>query len=256
MPKIYEVGGCIRDSFLGIESKDIDYVYVSDNLEKTVETGFVEMKSYLVENNYRIFLETPDCFTIRAKFPDDHKNFPLVADFVMARKEISYIENTRKPVLELGTLEDDLIRRDFTVNAMAKDISVVSETNDGIIDLFNGKRDLENRVLRTPIDPKITMLDDPLRVIRAIRFSVTKGFLIDINLLMEMKNRKVLDKLFNVVSTERIRSELEKAFKVDTVETILTLQKVFSTSDLRKLFSENSDGVKVWLLPTFKKTKN
>lgn len=245
--KIYEVGGCIRDSFLGIESKDIDFVYVLDNLNQTVEAGFDDMKSYLIKNNYKIFLETPDCFTIRAKFPENHKHFPLVADFVMARKEISYTENTRKPILELGTLRDDLIRRDFTVNAMAKDI------NGNIIDLFNGKKDLENMVLRTPTDPKITMLDDPLRVIRAIRFSVTKGFKIDTNLLMEMKNRKVLDKLFDVVSPERIRSELEKAFKVDTIETILTLQLVFSVDDLKKMFSETNGG-KMWLLPTFKKS--
>jgi poly(A) polymerase len=247
--KIYEVGGCIRDSFLGIESKDIDFVYVLENLEQTVEAGFADMKEYLLDNNYRIFLETPDCFTIRAKFPKDHKNFPLVADFVMARKEISYIENTRKPVLELGTLEDDLIRRDFTVNAMAKDI------DGNIIDLFGGQIDLKKMILRTPIDPKITMLDDPLRVIRAIRFSVTKKFKIDIELLLAMSDRKVLDKLFNVVSFERIRSELEKAFKVDVVETWLTLQKVFSTDDLRKMFSENENGIKIWLLPTMKSTK-
>jgi tRNA nucleotidyltransferase/poly(A) polymerase len=109
-------------------------------------------------------------FTIRAKFPADHKFAKLDADFVMARKEVGYVEGTRRPILELGTLEDDLIRRDFTVNAMAED-------EDGnLIDLFNGQIDLQRMVLITPKAPKITFDEDPLRIIRAIRFSITKGF--------------------------------------------------------------------------------
>ena len=119
MPKLFKVGGCVRDSFLGIDSKDIDFTFVLDNLEQTVEQGFSDMETWMTERGFQIFLSTPDMFTIRAKFPKGDPNEGLVADFVMARKEIGYKPGTRQPILVLGTLEDDLIRRDFTLNAMA-----------------------------------------------------------------------------------------------------------------------------------------
>ena len=123
MFKFYEVGGCVRDEILGLKSKDIDYVAVpSDDLLKDVSsahTMFGILEGYLKEEGFELFLVTPDCFTIRAKFPKNHK-YQGVADFVMARKEIGYVEGTRTPIVVPGTLKDDLERRDFTVNAMAK----------------------------------------------------------------------------------------------------------------------------------------
>ena len=136
MPQIFKVGGCVRDEIIGVDSKDIDFTFVLDNTNLTVEEGFQKMTEWMEAEGYKIFLSTPDCFTIRARFPENSINKGMVADFVMARKEVGYKPGTRQPILEIGTLEDDLIRRDFTLNAMAED-------DDGnLIDLFGGVMDL------------------------------------------------------------------------------------------------------------------
>jgi tRNA nucleotidyltransferase/poly(A) polymerase len=194
MPKIFKVGGCIRDSFLGIDSKDIDFTFVLDNTDRSVEEGFQIMTQYMEHKEFTIFLSTPEMFTIRAKFPKGDPNEGLVADFVLARKEIGYKPGTRQPILELGTIEDDLKRRDFTLNAMAID-------EDGnLIDLFDGKNDLDAKILRTPLDPRITMMDDPLRILRALRFSITKGFEIHPTIWNAMRQDEILEKLKVTVS--------------------------------------------------------
>ena len=140
MFKFYEVGGKVRDEILGLASKDVDYVAVpGDDLLKDIEsahTMFNILEGYLKEEGFEIFLVTTDCFTIRAKFPKNHK-YEGVADFVMARKEIGYIPGTRQPMVVPGTLYDDLERRDFTLNALAKD------ENGDIIDFFDGLKHLE-----------------------------------------------------------------------------------------------------------------
>jgi len=245
-PKLYRVGGCIRDGILGISSKDIDFTFVMDDLNKTVEEGFAFMETWMTERGFEIFLSTPKMFTIRAKFPKGDKNEGLVADFVMARKEVGYIENTRHPILVLGTLEDDLIRRDFTLNALAK-------AEDGtIIDLFNGIGDLKNGrgVLRTPLPAKQTMMDDPLRILRALRFSITKGFMIHDDIWAAMRQEEILEKLGNTVSGERIREEVIKMMKHDTIGTIELLSTVDSMIPgfLKLVF-----GNGMWLKPTFEK---
>jgi tRNA nucleotidyltransferase/poly(A) polymerase len=242
MPQIYEVGGCIRDKILGVHSKDIDFTFVLDNLNRTVEDGFEIMTSWLEHKGFKIFLSTPDCFTIRAKFPKDHQHAGLVADFVMARKEIGYIPGTRKPILELGTLEDDLLRRDFTLNAMAED-------EDGnLIDLFGGLKDLKDGMLRTPLDPMITMMDDPLRILRALRFSITKGFTIDLDIWSAMLQPEILEKLKLTVSSERIRDEVFKMMKHDTPKTLRLLTQVdieFMPGFIDLIFTKG-----LWLKPT------
>ena len=214
MPKIYRCGGCVRDLLLGVDSKDIDFTFVLDDTSKTVEEGFEEMTQWMTERGFQIFLSTPDCFTIRAKFPKGDKNEGLVADFVMARKEVGYIEGTRRPILVLGTLEDDLIRRDFTLNALAMDDAGT------IIDLFDGQTDLRKGILRTPLDAKMTMMDDPLRILRALRFSITKGFSIHHTIFDAMKQTFILEKLEKTVSGQRIREELFKMMKFDTPKTL------------------------------------
>lgn len=242
MPRIFKVGGCIRDKILGIDSKDIDFTFVVDDLTQTTDEGFSIMSNYMKDKGFEIFLSTPDCFTIRAKFPKGDKNEKLVADFVMARKEIGYIEGTRRPILALGTLEDDLVRRDFTLNAMAED-------DDGnLIDLFNGKADLEKRILRTPLTAEQTMMDDPLRFLRALRFSVTKGFEIHLDIISAMTQPEILEKLNSVVSSERIREEMLKMMKADTIKSIKLLTEIEKTIPgfMKIVFS---DGL--WLKPTF-----
>lgn len=246
MPKIFEVGGCIRDGFLGLKSKDIDFTFVLDNLDKTVQEGLEEMDKFLVDNGFEIFLRTPEMFTICAKFPKDHVNAGLVADFVMARKEVGLIEGTRRQELVLGTLEDDLRRRDFTCNAIAKSIS------GELIDPFNGRDAINARLLDTPTDPMITFMDDPLRMLRAIRFRITKGFAIAPRVVEAMKQPELIERLKDTVSSERIREELKKAFQHDTLKTLRVLSSV--DENLPGFLDACFDsGLR--LEPTFKKVK-
>lgn len=244
MSQIYKVGGCVRDKLLGVDSKDIDFTFVLDDLNMSVDDGFVKMYKWLSDEGFQIFLSTPEMFTIRAKFPLNHIYTGLVADFVMARKEIGYTEGTRRPVLELGTLEDDLIRRDFTLNAMAEDI------DGNIIDLFDGQWALENRLLITPRDARITMLDDPLRLLRAFRFSITKGFTISPRVWETCFMDSVVDKLEQVVSGERIREEVFKMFKHDTIK---TLDLIGEINRINPRIVEIMFGKGMWLKPTFEK---
>ncbi len=239
MFKFYEVGGKVRDEILGLQSKDVDYVAVpNDTLlgrYKTAHEMFVVLETYLTNEKFEIFLSTPDCFTVRAKFPKDHK-YQGVADFVMARKEIGYVEGTRTPIVVPGTLKDDLERRDFTVNAMAKG-------DDGeIIDLFGGMKDLDKMVLTTPLPTKQTFDDDPLRILRAIRFAITKGF--SLRHLDYYINNYDYENKMKVVSSERIREELYKCFKHDTMDTLDTLNDY---PRLKRYIFENK---LMWLKPT------
>ena len=238
--KIFEVGGCVRNELLGLESKDIDFTVVLDDTSLSVDEGWDKMLKWLRSEGFELFLETKDCFTVRGKFPKGHKNEGLVGDFVMSRKEVGVIPGTRKPILELGTLEDDLMRRDFTVNSLCKD-------EDGkIIDLFEGVYDLRTKVLRTPLDPMITLLDDPLRMLRGLRFSITKGFIIDSELWDSMLDPRVLDKLKEVVSHERMREEITKMMKHDTIKSLKLLNKIPGLMEV--VFSNG-----MWLMPTTKK---
>jgi tRNA nucleotidyltransferase/poly(A) polymerase len=194
------------------------------------------LEQYLKDEKFEIFLVTPDCFTIRAKFPKDHK-YSGVADFVMARKEVGYVPGTRTPIVKPGTLYDDLERRDATLNALAKD-------EDGtIIDYFNGLTHLKYGILRTPLDPIKTFDDDPLRVIRFIRFSITKGFTIPDDISDVIRGYDYESKM-GVVSSERIREELLKCFKFHTLKTLRTLNEY---SGLRNYVFKNN---LLWLKPT------
>ena len=244
MPQIYEVGGCVRDEIIGVHTNDIDFTFVLDNTDQTVDEGWEEMLTHLKTEGFKIFLETKDCFTVRAKFPKGHVNEGLVADFVMARKEVGYILGTRKPILELGTLEDDLRRRDFTLNALAKDL-------DGtIVDLFEGRKHLEEGILVTPLNPIKTFFDDPLRMIRALRFSITKGFEIDSEVWDAMFEPGLIEHLKNVVSKERIQGEVSKMMKHDTVSTLRLLAKI---DKIEPKLLEVMFGGDIWLLPSTKK---
>lgn len=244
MFKFYEVGGAVRDEIMGIKSKDIDYVAVANDelLYKTTSPNeiFYVLKNYLEKANYHIWLETEDCFTIRAKFPDDHKNAGLTADFVLARKEVGYYPGTRRPMIVAGTLHDDLLRRDFTVNAIAKD-------EDGkIIDPFNGVMAIKSGYLQTPLPTIQTFNDDPLRILRAIRFKITKRFMFHPDIHNTITSYDY-DKLMPVVSEERIREELHKAFKHDSLLTMGVL------CDFPKLARYIFDNTKLWLKPTNEK---
>jgi tRNA nucleotidyltransferase/poly(A) polymerase len=236
----YEVGGKVRDEILGLTSKDVDYVAVPTqsllDLYTEAEDMFTVLSYFLRSEKFEIFLETPSCFTIRARFPEGHR-YQGVADFVMARKEVGYISGTRTPIVKPGTLYDDLERRDFTLNALAKD-------GDGnIIDYFKGLEDLKRGYLRTPLPCTDTFDDDPLRILRAIRFCITKGFWIGPAMDGVMQDYDYESKM-GVVSTERIREELFKCFKHDTIKTLKTLHEYPALRNY--IFKDNT----LWLKPT------
>lgn len=233
MAKIYFVGGCVRDKIMKFNPKDIDYVFVDDN-SNDINESYNNMIQYLKNNNYKIFLESKNCYTVRCKKD-------TVVDFVLARKDIEYDKDTRIPKCIPATLYEDLQRRDFTVNSMAED------ENGNIYDYFNGREDIKNKILRTPVNPYKSFSDDPLRLIRAIRFKITKGF----NFCEELQNAFDDDILWNkmkiTVSDERIRDELLKCFEYDTIQT-LEFIKTLNLNKIQFLFGE-----RLWLKPTFEK---
>ena len=236
MINIYEVGGSVRDRLLGLESKDKDFVVVFDDISIGIDKAWNNLIYYLKNQGYEIFLETKSCYTIRARFPENHQHKGLVADFVIARKDIQYNLENRKPNIELGTIKDDILRRDFCCNALYID------ENNKIIDLTGkGFSDIENKILRTPLEVNKTLLDDPLRIFRAIRFAIIKGFSLNFDLVEAILDN---DFNFNMISTERVREELYKCFKHDTLKTLAYLE------GFPKVKEYAFANQKLWLKPT------
>lgn len=188
---VYVVGGYVRDIFLGRLSGDIDFVVVGDGVE--VASRFAStLKGHHKVNIFRNFgTAMVNC--------DDYQ-----LEFVGARRE-SYRPESRKPEVENGTLEDDQKRRDFTINALA--ISLNEKDYGTLIDPFSGLNDLENKLIRTPLEPDITFSDDPLRMMRAIRFAAQLGFSIVPETMTSIRNNR---ERIRIVSGERISEELNK----------------------------------------------
>ena len=226
--KMFQVGGCIRDELLGLKSKDVDFTVVLEDQEfnspACEEWGpFEYMASDLRARGFEIFLETPEYLTIRARFPRDNPEYDkykgLTADFVLARKEGEYTDGRRPDVVVPGTLLDDQRRRDFTMNSIAKD-------EDGtLIDPFGGVEDIESKFIRAVGDPHVRLREDALRAVRALRFSVTKGFFIDGELGFAMETKTVLDSIEHKISDERIQQELSKMFRFDTIKSLIKLHQ-------------------------------
>lgn len=201
-----EVGGAVRDRFLGLNSKDVDFVAVPTKQFDTADDAFNALVEHLKETGFKVFLETPQFFTVRAQVPVWEFNLrerTNVADFVLARKD-----GPSSDFILPGTLMDDLERRDFTINAMA----IMGEE---LIDPFGGREDLQNKLLRFVGNPRDRIREDGLRVMRALRFSVTKGFDIDAD-TWDAVNSAFGAAMLRKVSIERVREELEKMFKADT----------------------------------------
>lgn len=242
--KMYLVGGAVRDRLLGLPVKDFDYtVVVNPEVVNSIEEAYTFMADHLRDLGFTIFLETPEYLTIRAKFPKGHENAKITADFVLARHEGPYSDGRRPDWVVPGTLEDDLSRRDFSVNAMAED-------EDGtIIDLFGGQEDLKLRRLRAVGDPLQRLKEDALRAFRAVRFAITKGFWIDDELAHAMRMVSVHDALSDNISADRIRDELHRCFEFDSVKTITYMVHHFPGY----LSIMRDKGI--WLEPTMKGRK-
>ena len=193
----YVIGGFVRDYLLGREfKKDIDIVAIGSGIELALKVSEMLPKKPKVQ----VFKTYG---TAMLRFEDTE------IEFVGARKE-SYHFESRNPVVENGTLEDDQNRRDFTINALA--ISLNKKNFGDLLDPFNGLVDLKNRTIKTPLDPNITFSDDPLRMLRGIRFANQLKFKIEENSLQSISKNK--DRI-NIITGERIVDELNKILSTD-----------------------------------------
>ena len=191
----YVVGGYVRDIFLERPSNDIDVVVVGSGIVVAQELKrMLGRKAHLsVFKNFG---------TAQVKY--HQKGEEIEVEFVGARKE-SYSHDSRKPIVEDGTLEDDQNRRDFTINAMA--ICLNKDRFGELVDPFNGLADLEDGIIATPLEPDITFSDDPLRMMRCIRFATQLNFQIEDETFIALE--RMADRI-KIVSGERIKDELNK----------------------------------------------
>lgn len=230
--KIYEVGGSIRDEYLGIISHDRDYAVVANS--------YSEMRDY-VSKTGKIYLEKPEFLTIRCQMPGLGD-----CDFVLARKDGAYSDARHPDTVEPGTILDDLARRDFTMNAIARDI----ETGE-IIDPYNGIKHIRERMIHCvgnnsqAANTKHRMSEDGLRMIRALRFSTTKNMPIDRSIMEFLKDGTNFY-LLAKVSDDRIKDEINKmwahnpysafsdmAYYKDLFECIFYTKKVWMQATLK-----------------------
>jgi len=225
--KLYKVGGCVRDKFLGVQSKDIDYAVEAPSYEA--------MRDYVAERG-TIFLEKPEYLTIRGKINNED------VDFVLCRKDGSYSDGRRPDSVEAGTIYDDLARRDFTMNAIAED-------EDGnLIDPYDGLSDIAGKTIKCVGKTEDRFNEDALRMLRAFRFAITKGFSLDVEIADYFSYWDELDKLISV-SQERIREELQKCFEFNTLKTLHAFEQF---NLLRDWIFINTD---LWLEVTAKRKR-
>lgn len=204
MAKFFQVGGCVRDRLLGRESKDIDFAVEAQS--------FASMRQAVLDRGCKIFLEKPKFLTIRARDPQ----FGAV-DFVLCRKDGEYVDGRRPESVEAGSIFDDLSRRDFTMNAIA-------EIDGELVDPFQGQDAINRRIIRCVGWVEDRFGEDGLRILRALRFSVVLGFELDGDIHRFLLNASV-ERYLRGVSVERVREELNKMFKADTLESLLLLEK-------------------------------
>ncbi|MEO6520481.1 MAG: HD domain-containing protein [Mucilaginibacter sp.] len=220
----YVIGGFVRDLFLQRPSKDIDIVVVGNGI------AFAEQVAAQLKVPVSIF---KNFGTAMLRYHD------LEIEFVGARKE-SYRSDSRKPIVENGTLEDDQKRRDFTINALA--IALHPENYGQLVDPFGGVADLEAKLIRTPLDPVETFSDDPLRIMRAIRFATQLNFQIDDTAIQAIKANTHRIK---IVSQERITDELNKI--ILSPKPSIGFELLFDTGLLKVIFPQMVDlyGVEI-----------
>ncbi len=214
--EVYVVGGFVRDALRGFDCKDYDIMVVGDGIAfaKLVQEEFGKGK-LVIHEKFR---------TARLFFHDE------TVEFVGTRKEV-YRPESRKPEVTIGSMEDDLRRRDFTVNAVA--VALNTARFGEVVDIFDGIRDIDRKVLRTPVDPKQTFSEDPLRIMRAFRFQAQLGFEIDPEALAAIQ--RMAERLA-VVSQERITDEFLKLLSTSRPSTGLI--PMYETGVLKYVFPE------------------
>lgn len=222
MAKYYLVGGAVRDSFLGKNSKDRDYAVEAES--------FDAMRQDILRKGGKIFLEKPEFQTIRARFGRD------TSDYVLCRKDGAYSDGRHPDEVSVGTIADDLARRDFTMNAIA------TAEDGSTIDPFGGRADIDNKMIRCVGKADERFGEDALRMLRAIRFSITLGFSMSIEIWSYLKRR---GHELSSVSEERIREELLKCFSANTPATLSVLSQCYGISEF--VFGGKT---KIWLKPT------
>lgn len=233
--RIFEVGGSIRDEVCNITRKgtaDRDFCV-------ECEGGWDEMLAWCHEHMGKIFLVTPEFLTVRGILSGQ------AIDLVLCRKDGASSDGRHPDEVEPGTLEDDLKRRDFTVNALAREVDPDTlEPVGSIVDLFGGIEDCETHTLRCVGSLEDRFQEDGLRALRALRFWITKGMHPDEEMALAFMDDSWAKFLEETVSKERIREELQKCFEHDTVRTIAT----FGT--LHPAWLDACFGSGIWLKPT------
>jgi tRNA nucleotidyltransferase (CCA-adding enzyme) len=222
--KIYSVGGAIRDEILGIKNKDIDFAVEANSYQ--------EMKDYIVSSGGTIFLENLEYTTIRARMGK------VSADYVLCRKDGIYSDGRHPDTVTIGTIYDDLARRDFTMNAIAKD------QNGNYIDPFNGIKDIENKIIRCVGNTRDRINEDNLRLLRAARFYVTKEMLYTDEIEYLFGDRNLIESFRRSVSRDRVREELHKMFNCNTMWSIGFFGDHYD-------FASACFGDDIWLKATF-----
>ncbi len=198
MITLYKVGGAVRDKFMELKSKDIDYAVEANSYQDMVDW---------IRQHGQIYLEKPEYFTVRARLNG------VDADFVLCRKEGDYSDGRRPESVEVGTIYDDLARRDFTVNAMAETV------NGELLDPYNGLADIKVKKLRCVGITQDRFEEDGLRMLRAIRFSITKNLVMSHNIRACLRNSAFIKENMGGVSSDRIREEINRCFAFDMHKT-------------------------------------
>ena len=221
---VYVIGGYVRDLLLNRKSKDIDFLIIGNGIEFAVAVA-LKIGNKTAVNVFKNF----------GTAMLNYKGWEI--EFVGARKE-SYRNDSRKPIVEDGNLQDDQNRRDFTINTLA--ISLAKINYGKVIDPFDGMTDIEQKLIRTPLEPNVTFSDDPLRMMRAIRFAAQLNFKIDAASLQAITENK---ERIQIVSKERITDELNKIML--SAKPSIGFEHLFNTGLLQIIFPEvaNLHGV-------------
>lgn len=214
MANFWLVGGAVRDGVMGKTPKDLDFAVEAESFDAMVKA---------VENipGARIFQERPEFFTVRAMVPGIK-----AADFVLCRKEGAYTDGRRPDVVEPGTIDDDLLRRDFTVNAMARPFNMDTREAGGIYDPFGGLTDIRFKSLATTRDADVVFQEDALRIMRGVRFMVQLGFRMTWTVDTAVRRPENLKVLMNLPG-ERILQELQRMFGIDPKRSMMLLIEEF-----------------------------